>query len=164
MLFDMDTTSSTAAPTRTPGVIASFVRFVVFGGGVGLASSATLVLLGGHMPFAAANALVTVGSTLIATELHSRFTFGQDKPGKSDHVKAALTVLVCYLFTTAAMLVLHTIRPHAGVPVEQAVYLSASGLAGIGRFAFMRLVIFARRGGPKPDERVLAREAVVTAA
>jgi putative flippase GtrA len=161
MLLDMDTTSTTTA--KAPGVIGSFVRFVVFGGGVGLASSATLVLLSGHVPFAAANALVTVGSTLIATELHSRFTFGQDKPGKSDHVKAALTVLVCYLFTTAAMLTLRAIDPNAGVLVEQAVYLSASGLAGIGRFAFMRLVIFAKKS-PKSTPCVLAREAVVTAA
>ncbi|MEU0933553.1 hypothetical protein [Embleya sp. NPDC005971] len=160
----MDTTSSTTA--KTPQVIGSFVRFVVFGGGVGLASSVTLILLCGHLPFAAANALVTVGSTLIATELHSRFTFGRDKPGTSDHVKAALTVLVCYLFTTAAMLTLQAIQPQAGVLVRQAVYLSASGLAGIGRFAFMRLVIFAKKSptGPKATPRVLAREAVATAA
>ncbi|WP_424644398.1 hypothetical protein [Embleya sp. AB8] len=160
----MDTTST--ATTRTPGVVGSFARFVGCGGGVGLASSATLILLAGQVPFAVANALVTVGSTLVATELHSRFTFGGNRPGRADHVKAGLTVLVCYLFTTAAMLTFRALAPNAGFLAEQAVYLSASGLAGIGRFAFMRLVIFAHKTpkAPKAIRPPPAREAVVTAA
>ncbi|MYV98637.1 hypothetical protein [Streptomyces sp. SID3343] len=158
----MDTTRN---PTRkAPGLVNAFARFVVLGGGVGLASSGTLVLLAGHIPFVAANALVTIASTLLATELHSRFTFGGDKPDKADHVKAGLTVLVCYLFTTAAMLTLHALRPHAGVLVEQSVYLSASGLAGIGRFAFMRLVVFAKGPKAEADPRLLVRESVAVAA
>jgi putative flippase GtrA len=162
MLVSMDTTRNTTR--KAPGPVDAFARFVVLGGGVGLASSATLILLAGRIPFAAANALVTIASTLLATELHSRFTFGGDKPDRADHVKAGLTVLVCYLFTTAAMLTLHTLRPHAGVPVEQSVYLCACGLAGIGRFAFMRLVVFGRRPEADADPRIPARASVAVTA
>src|SRR5690349_20112805 len=65
-----DTTNSTA-----PGTVASFVRFVVFGGGTGLASSAALVALNGTLPLVVTNAVVTAAGTVPATELHSRFSF-----------------------------------------------------------------------------------------
>ncbi|WP_069465377.1 hypothetical protein [Actinacidiphila rubida] len=63
------------------GAAAAFVRFVLCGGGVSLLSSGVLLALGGRMPFAVANALVTVAGTLLATELHHRFTFGTAGPG-----------------------------------------------------------------------------------
>ena len=148
-------------PRAAPGPLAAFARFVACGGGLGLASAATLVLFDGHAPFALVNALVTIASTLLATELHSRFTFGAGRPGRADHVRSALTVLVCYLFTTTAMLVLHALDPGAGVVLEQGVYLSASGLAGIGRFAVLRLMLAARKPAPG---RPLGREAVAAAA
>jgi putative flippase GtrA len=125
--------------------LTSFIRFVVCGAGVGLLSSGAMLLLAGPIPFAAANALVTVVSTLLATELHSRFTFGgEGRASWRVHLKSGLTLAVAYLFTTGAMLVLHAVRPDAGRWWEQAVYLGASGLAGLGRFAVLRLVVFAR--------------------
>jgi len=108
-----------------------FIRFVVFGGGTGLLSSGAMLLLAGPVPFAVANALVTVMSTLLATELHSRFTFGGgERASWRVHMKSGLTLAVAYLLTTGAMLVLHAVRPDAGRWWEQAVYLAASGLAG----------------------------------
>ncbi|MFD9389842.1 hypothetical protein ACFWBB_03570 [Streptomyces sp. NPDC060000] len=41
------------------------------------------------------------------------------------------------------MAVLHTVRPSPGIFPEQAVYLSAAGLAGTGRFLVLRLLVFA---------------------
>lgn len=156
----MKTTTPHTSP-EAPRPLVAFARFVACGGGLGLASAATLVLLDGHAPFALANAGVTIASTLVATELHCRFTFGAGRPGRADHMRSALTVLVCCLFTTTAMLVLHALTPEAGVALEQFVYLSASGLAGIGRFAVLRLMLVARR----PSRgRTLAREAVAVAA
>jgi putative flippase GtrA len=148
------------------GPVAAFIRFVVCGGGVTLLSSAVLLLAAGHAPFAAANAVVTAASTLLATELHHRFTFNS-RPGKGSsdfssdrhgagiatagfagwriHAKSALTLLVAYLFTTAAVLLLGAAHPHPSPLLAQAVYLAASGLAGTGRFLVLRLVVFARR-------------------
>ncbi|NEB76082.1 hypothetical protein G3I40_12755 [Streptomyces sp. SID14478] len=133
------------------GPLASFVRFVVFGGGVGLASSAAVALAAGWLPWALANALVTVASTVLATELHARFTFGAQGPcGLRHHLQSAGTAAVAYAVTTVAVLVLHLVQDAPSALCEQAVYLSASALTGIGRFVALRLVVFAaaRRTAP----------------
>ena len=127
-----------------PGPIASFIRFVICGGGTGLASSAALVYLSGSMSVAVANAIITVVSTLLANELHSRITFRNGRASWRVHVESTGTAVVCYLFTTAAMLILDAVAANPGALTEQAVYLSASGLAGIGRFVILRLFVFAR--------------------
>jgi hypothetical protein len=56
--------------------VRTFVRFVLLGGGVGLASSAAVPPTATLMPWVVANALITVASTVLGTELHARFTFG----------------------------------------------------------------------------------------
>jgi putative flippase GtrA len=139
-----------AAGGRARGPIAAFIRFVVCGGGVGLLSSGVLLLVAGRVPFAAANAVVTVASTLLTTELNHRFTFGTGGAGRAGwriHAKSALTLLVAYLFTTAAVLLLGAVHPNSSPLLAQAVYLAASGVAGSGRFLVLRLVVFARRPG-----------------
>lgn len=142
-----------------PRALAAFARFVLCGGGVGLASSGALVLLADRMPIAVANALVTVVSTLVATELHGRVTFRSDHTGWGRHGVSAATVAVCYLFTTAALIGLRAVDPDPGALLEQSVYLAASGLAGIGRFLVLRTVFPARTVGS-----TLSRGAVVAAA
>ncbi|MFJ6211879.1 hypothetical protein ACIQGZ_00830 [Streptomyces sp. NPDC092296] len=147
---------------------AAFVRFAVCGGGVGVAAGGVLLPLAAWLPFAVANALVTVGSTLLATELHARFSFRAARTGWRCHLQSGLTVVVSYLFTTAALTALHSADPAAGALLRQAVYLAASGLAGIGRFLVLRLLVFSGDGrrtepepaapvrrlpGPRPDPR-----------
>lgn len=153
---------------RGRGPVAAFVRFVVCGGGVSVLSSAALLLAGGRVPFAAANAVVTVVSTLLATELHHRFTFGTRGAGPAGprvHAKSALTLLVAYLFTTAAVLLLDAVHPHPSPLLAQAVYLAASGVAGTGRFLVLRLVVFARRPAPLgPGPAALNRGGIAAAA
>lgn len=129
-----------SAATRS-GTVAAFMRFVFFGGGTGLASSAVLVALSGHMSIIVANAMVTVVFTLLATELHSRFTFGAGRARGRVHLQSALSAGVSYLFTTGAMLALHALQSAPGVLKEQAVYLTASGVAGVARFLFLRFVV-----------------------
>ncbi|MFG2378737.1 GtrA family protein [Streptomyces sp. NPDC048504] len=130
-----------------PGPFASFVRFVVCGGGVGVLSSFAVPLLAALMPWAAANALITVASTVLCTELHALFTFGTGRrPGRREHWQSAGSATAAYAATSAAILVLHTVQPSPGMLTEQIVYLSASGLAGIGRFLVLRLFVFADRG------------------
>jgi hypothetical protein len=136
----------TDAALRTPGSpgpLASFARFVLFGGGIGVASSAAVAGLAGLMPWAAANALITVASTALGTELHARFTFGTGRAGWRRHWQSAGSAAAAFAVTSAAVLVLHLVQPSAGALYEQVAYLSAAGLAGIGRFLVLRLFVFA---------------------
>ncbi|MFG2595112.1 hypothetical protein [Streptomyces sp. NPDC048462] len=152
-------------PTRTPhALVAAFVRFVVCGGGVGVASSGVLILLHDRMPLALANALVTVVSTVIATELHSRVSFRSRRRGWGVHLQSGLTVAVSYAFTTGALLCLYAFRSEPSALVEQSVYLSASALAGIGRFALLRVVVFGEREAEGARARVLGKTSVAMAA
>ncbi|MGW1817238.1 hypothetical protein ACWCQM_27160 [Streptomyces sp. NPDC002125] len=123
-------------------LVTAFLRFVVCGGGVGLASSGALVLLSAHVPLVVANAVITVVGTVIATELHSRISFRTNRGGWRVHLQSGLTVAVSYVFTTGALLVLHAVQSAPSALVEQSVYLSASAVAGIGRFALLRVVVF----------------------
>ncbi|MEU1128134.1 hypothetical protein ABZ371_32250 [Streptomyces sp. NPDC005899] len=130
-------------------LLAAFVRFVVCGGGVGLAGSGALVLLSGPLPMVVANAVITVVSTVVATELHSRISFRSERRGWGVHLQSGMTVAVSYAFTTGALLLLHSVRPAPTALAEQGVYLAASALAGVGRFALLRVVVFARQApGP----------------
>jgi putative flippase GtrA len=127
-----------------PGPFASFVRFVVCGGGIGVLSSGAVALLAGAMPWALANAVITVASTILCTELHALFTFGTGRrPGWRRHWQSAGSAAAAYAVTSLAMLVLHMVQSSPGMLTEQVVYLSASGLAGIGRFLVLRLFVFA---------------------
>ncbi len=161
------------AGEATPGPFASFVRFVVCGGGIGLLSSGAVALLAGVMPWVMANAVITVASTILCTELHALFTFGTGKrAGWRQHWQSAGSATAAYAVTSLAMLVLHLVQSSPGLLTEQIVYLSASGLAGIGRFLVLRLFVFA--GGravsipaqpqpqPQPQVRVRVRVAMVS--
>ncbi|MEU9190631.1 hypothetical protein AB0D14_40190 [Streptomyces sp. NPDC048484] len=130
-----------------PGPFASFLRFVVCGGGVGVLSSGAVALLAGAMPWVVANAVITVASTVLCTELHALFTFGTGgRAGWRRHWQSAGSATVAYAMTSLAVFVLHLVQSSPGALTEQIVYLSAAGLAGVGRFLVLRLFVFA--GGP----------------
>ncbi|MER8220593.1 GtrA family protein [Streptomyces sp. NPDC094143] len=131
---------------RGPGTLTAFARFVLCGGGVGLASSFAVPVTASWMPWILANALITAASTLLATELHARFTFGAGRHANlRQHTQSAGSAVAAYAVTCAAMLALHQLVAAPGATLEQAVYLSASALAGVARFAVLRLVVFARQ-------------------
>ena len=132
---------------QAPGPVASFIRFVVCGGGVGVLSSAAVPLLALAMPWAVANAVITVASTILCTELHALFTFGTGRrAGLRRHLQSAGSATAAYVVTCAAMFILHAVQSSPGMLWEQTVYLGAAGLAGIGRFLILRLFVF---GGGK---------------
>jgi putative flippase GtrA len=172
----MTTTAHTAAPaaraSTAPGPLASFLRFVLCGGGVTVAASFVLALMSGVMPFFAANIVVTVVSTVVTTELHARVSFRSAERGWRVHMKSAGTVAVSFAFTTAAVMVLHLAVAAPGVLTEQAVYLAACGLAGLGRFAVLRVMVFAAKPAgsaetaelPVPAAAGITRGAVAMAA
>ncbi|MBW5422422.1 hypothetical protein GKQ77_12755 [Streptomyces sp. BG9H] len=144
-----------------PGAFAAFARFVLCGGGVGLASSFAVAGLASSIPWALANALVTVVSTLLATELHARFTFGAGgRATWRQHVQSAGSAAAAYVVTCVAMFALQQLVAAPGAVLEQVVYLSASALAGVARFAVLRLVVFARnRSQASVTVRTVARGA-----
>ena len=128
-----------------PGTWTAFTRFVLFGGGVGLASSFAVAALASWIYWGLANALITAVSTILATELHARFTFGAGgRATWRQHAQSAGSAVAAYAVTSVAMLVLQQLVAAPGVVLEQVVYLSASALAGVARFAVLRLVVFAR--------------------
>ncbi|WP_345571316.1 GtrA family protein [Streptomyces plumbiresistens] len=136
------------ATSASPGPIASFLRFVIFGGGVGILSSFAVPLLAMTMPWAVSNAAITIASTLLCTELHARFTFAKGRSaGWREHWQSAGSATAAYLTTSVAIYVLHAVQPSPGTLTEQTVYLTASGLAGTGRFIILRLYVFAGRHG-----------------
>ncbi|MFE0175601.1 GtrA family protein [Streptomyces sp. NPDC059002] len=131
-----------------PGAFAAFARFVLCGGGVGIASSFAVAALASWLPWALANALITVVSTLLATELHARFTFGAGgRATWRQHTQSAGSAAAAYVVTCVAMAVLQQLVAAPGAVLEQVVYLSASALAGVARFVVLRLVVFARNRG-----------------
>lgn len=150
-----------AAPTAPTGPVAAFLRFVLCGGGVTLLAGGVLLLVGHRVPFAAANAVVTLASTVLATELHGRFTFGRGTAGWSDHCAGGLTVALSYAFTTGAMLAFDGLHPGGGALLRQGVYLGASGLAGIARFLLLRHVVFAPAAVAGVRERLRRRAATM---
>ncbi|KOU63135.1 hypothetical protein ADK57_22685 [Streptomyces sp. MMG1533] len=136
------------ATLATPGPIASFIRFVIFGGGIGVLSSFAVPLLAMTMPWAVSNAIITVASTLLCTELHARFTFAKGRSaGWREHWQSAGSATAAYVATSVAVYVLHVVQPLPGMLTEQIVYLGASGLAGTARFIVLRLYVFASRRG-----------------
>lgn len=170
-----DTTKSpspSASPSlAAPGPLASFVRFVVCGGGVGVLSSFAVPMVAMTMPWVVANAVITVVSTLLCTELHALFTFGTGRrAGLRGHFQSSGSAAAAYATTSAAMFLLHTIQSAPTMLTEQTVYLTASALAGIGRFLVLRLFVFTTTRAPHTAIRqttlprpLLSRAAVSTA-
>ncbi|WP_037675141.1 GtrA family protein [Streptomyces griseus] len=140
----------TATPTA-PGPVASFIPFVVLGGGVGVLAGFAVPLLGGMVPWAVANAIITVASTLLCTELHARCTFRRGRgAGWREHCQSAGAATAAYALTSVAVSVLHVVQPSPSMLTEQIVYLGASGLAGTGRFIVLRLYVFTTRPEKQP--------------
>ncbi|MGW0942533.1 GtrA family protein [Streptomyces sp. NPDC002623] len=123
-------------------MFASFIRFVVFGGGTGVLCSLAVPVLATQLPWTLANALITIASTLLCTELHARYTFRTGRAGRRRHLQSAGSAAAAYAATSIAVLTLHALQQSPSMLTEQAVYLSASALAGIARFLLLRLVVF----------------------
>ncbi|MFJ8719382.1 GtrA family protein [Streptomyces violaceus] len=114
-----------------PGAFTAFARFVLCGGVVGLASSFAVAALASWIPWVVANALITAVSTLIATELHARFTFrAGGRATWRQHAQSAGSAAAAYAVTCAAMLGLHQLVAAPSAVLEQVAYLSACALAG----------------------------------
>ncbi|MDX6762212.1 hypothetical protein SIN09_23050, partial [Streptomyces sp. F8] len=145
-------TAQSRQQAAQPGALTAFARFVLCGGGVGLASSFAVGVLASWIPWVLANALITAASTLLATELHARFTFGAGgRASRRQHAQSAGSAVAAYAVTCMAMLALRQLVAAPDPLLEQVVYLSASAFAGVARFAVLRLVVFARNHAQTAD-------------
>ena len=72
------------------------------------------------------------------------------RPGWRRHLQSSGSAAAAYAVTCAAMFLLHAVQSAPGRLTEQAVYLTASAVAGIGRFLVLRLFVFA---GTHKDRR-----------
>ncbi|MFI7499250.1 GtrA family protein [Streptomyces sp. NPDC049687] len=146
-------------------MFASFIRFVVFGGGTGVLCGLAVPGLATLMPWTLANAVITIASTLLCTELHARFTFRTGgRAGWRRHWQSAGSAAVAYAATSVAVLTLHALQPTPTLLTEQLVYLTASALAGTGRFLLLRLVVFTTAADKTAPARVaLPHPALATA-
>ncbi|WP_075779243.1 GtrA family protein [Streptomyces acidiscabies] len=135
-------------PVPATGPVASFLRFVLCGGGIGVLSSLAVPLVAMSVPWVVANAVITVVSTVLCTEVHARFTFGTGRgAGVREHWQSAGAAGVAYVVTSGAVVGLHAVMVAPSLVTEQIVYLGASGFAGMGRFLVLRWFVFAGRGG-----------------
>ncbi|MEU9136890.1 hypothetical protein AB0D33_13110 [Streptomyces sp. NPDC048404] len=150
----MSVQSTSHRPANRPAAV--FVRFVMCGGGVGVASSGALILLDRVLPLVVANALITLVSTVIATEVHQRVTFRSPRGGWAVHLQSSLTVALSFALTTGALLILREVSPKPAALVEQGVYLSVSALAGIIRFIVLRAVFSDDKARDRASERMPA--------
>ncbi|MFI5953379.1 phosphatase PAP2 family protein [Cryptosporangium sp. NPDC051539] len=119
-----------------------FVRFVVVGSASTLLSAVIFVPLLLLMPSAAANTVASIVSTLLSNEAHRSWTFRSDRSGFLARLAAAGTVLLSYVVTTGALLVLDAADPHASNALELTVMLAASAVGGLARYLLLSLHVF----------------------
>ncbi|MFI9172977.1 hypothetical protein [Streptomyces lincolnensis] len=81
-------------------------------------------------------------------------------PSRRQHAQAAGSAAAVYAVTSLAMLVLQLLVVAPGAELQQVVCLSASALAGVARFAVLRLVVFVRE---HPQDAVTVRAAAPAA-
>ncbi|GAA3387550.1 phosphatase PAP2 family protein [Cryptosporangium minutisporangium] len=119
-----------------------FVRFVLVGSASTLLSAVIFVPLLGLMPSAAANTVAAIVSTLLSNEAHRSWTFRSDRRGLPPRVAAAGTVVLSYLITTGALLVLDLTVTDAGTSLQLTVMLVASAVGGLARYLLLGKAIF----------------------
>lgn len=90
----------------------------------------------------------TVVATLVANELHRRYTFGvpAERFRVRAHTAGTATALVGLCTTTATLAVWNLVAPHAGRVATLGVLSLATGAVGLVNFGVLNRVIGARAG------------------
>ena len=125
-----------------PAWVGQLARFGVVGGGASGLQLATYAFLADSVGSQPANVASWLVSTLMATELHRRFSFGGSLSGtESDHVVGIATSLLTLLLSAAALAALDD--PSGAVGVLALVVVN--GLVGGLRFVILRWWMLAPR-------------------
>jgi putative flippase GtrA len=114
-------------------------------GGRSTAAARAARLLRQWWPLLAANLGALVITTLLNTEANRRFTFAgpHTSTGRTRvHVQGLVVFGLYYLFTSAALLLLHASAANPSRLLELSVLLVSSGRGTAGRFLLLRRWIF----------------------
>lgn len=115
--------------------IGQLARFGMVGGAASVLQLATYAFLADSVGPQPANVASWLVSTLVATDLHRRFSFGGSRSGtEGDHVVGVVTSLLTLLLSAAALAALNDPSGAAGVLALVAV----NGLVGGLRFVVLR--------------------------
>lgn len=132
--------------------IGQLARFAMVGGGASVLQLATYAFLADSVGSQPANVVSWLVSTLVATELHRRFSFGGSGAGiEGDHAVGIVTSLLTLLLGAAALATLNDPSDAAGVLALVVV----NGLVGGLRFVVLRWWMVGRpshRFGPSAPE------------
>ncbi|GAA2008452.1 hypothetical protein GCM10009818_20180 [Nakamurella flavida] len=145
-------TAPGTAPAVGDSVLATFLRFVAVGatgsaayGLLFLAISATTTV-----PHLAVNLLATVGSTLLSSELHRRFTFRAHGPGSVSHGQTAGIGMAAVGLVVSSLVLAgwNIVNPGAEDLTTLFVVYGCTGLMGLVNFVTQRTVL-ARTVSPR---------------
>ncbi|WP_158891398.1 bifunctional glycosyltransferase family 2/GtrA family protein [Amycolatopsis anabasis] len=94
-------------------------------------------------PLLLANLVALVLTTLFNTEANRRFTFAAPRASTGRiHVQGLLVFGLYYLFTSAALLILHAVDPAPARTLELTVLLVSAAIGTAGRFLLLRNWVF----------------------
>lgn len=132
-----------ARRVAAPGWLGQFARFGVVGGGSSVLQMAAYAFLADSIGSQPANVVSWLASTLLATELHRRFSFrGPLSGAEGDHVVGVVTSLAALLLGAATLAALGDPSETAGVLALMAVNV----LVGALRFVVLRWWMVGRTG------------------
>ncbi|WNV75304.1 GtrA family protein [Geodermatophilus sp. DSM 44513] len=124
---------------RGEDTVAQFARFVLVGGSTTLVYAALFVALEGfgYLP---AHVVATAASTVLANEMHRRLTFhaGERVTWLTAQLEAGGVTVIGLLLSSAALGVLDSLAPDAGVVTQVALVVTVTGLVGLMRFIALR--------------------------
>lgn len=125
------------------GGIRQVVSFAIVGIASTLAYAVLYAFLRSGMPAAEANAAALIVTTVGNTEANRRLTFSVRGRGSMarDQLVGFAALAVALALTSAGIVLLQAVAPHAGRTVELAVLVSANALATLVRFLLLRTLI-----------------------
>jgi glycosyltransferase involved in cell wall biosynthesis len=132
------------------------LSFAVVGGLSTVANLMLYAVLRQWWPLLAANLGALILTTLLNTEANRRFTFPSTRTlarRARVHGQGLIVFAVYYLFTSAALLVLHACAATPSRLLELSVLLGSSALGTAGRFVLLRRWIFKPRSNPEPERK-----------
>ncbi|WP_448630085.1 GtrA family protein [Cellulomonas soli] len=154
MLVDVRTSDPEATRTLRPSAhhatdLRALVRFVVVGLAANGSYGLVFLLVGNltHRGPALLHVLATAVSTLVANEMHRRFTFAH-APKRSwlrGHGVGTATALVGFLATSAALSWWHVVAPGASHVSSVLVVYTTTAAVGLGNFLTLRRTLGAHQ-------------------
>jgi glycosyltransferase involved in cell wall biosynthesis len=133
---------------RDGGLSWQLVSFAIVGVFSTLANLALFAVFRLWWPVLPANLAALLITTLANTEANRRFTFpGGEARRARVHAQGIVVFGLYYLFTSAALLLLHARAPDPSRALELAVLLISSAIGTVGRFLLLRGWVFPARKG-----------------